>query len=40
MIKGRLKCPDYKSDFGQESRLLDHLTDVHGIIDHLGLHLF
>lgn len=39
MIKCRLKCPNCQSDFGQESRLLDHLTDVHGITDHLGLYL-
>lgn len=39
MVKCRLKCPNCESDFGQESRLLDHLTDVHGITDHLGLYL-
>ena len=42
MAYSRLKCPQCDTDFGQESRLLDHLTDVHGVIDHLvyyvGLH--
>lgn len=35
----RLKCPQCDVDFGQESRFLDHLADVHGVSDHLRFYL-
>ena len=31
MAYSRLKCPECDADFGQESRFVDHLADVHGI---------
>jgi hypothetical protein len=34
MAYSRLKCPRCSADFGQESRFLDHITDIHGISDH------
>jgi len=39
MAHSRLKCPNCDDDFGQEARFLDHLTDVHGVSDHLSLYL-
>jgi len=35
----RIKCPKCESDFGQEAKFLLHLTEVHGVIDHLKLYL-
>lgn len=39
MAYERIKCPSCESTFAQESRFLDHLTDAHGIVDHLQLYL-
>lgn len=39
MAHSRLKCPKCELDFGQESRFLDHLTDVHACLDHEGLYV-
>lgn len=39
MKYSRIKCPKCQADFGQEARFLDHLTDVHGVTDHLSLFL-
>ena len=39
MAYGRVRCPRCERDFGQEVRLLAHLTEEHGVTDHLGLFL-
>jgi hypothetical protein len=39
MAYERLKCPQCDSDFGQEVRFLDHITDVHGISNHLDYYV-
>lgn len=39
MAYKRIKCPKCDQTFGQEARFLDHLTDHHGIADHLSLYV-
>jgi hypothetical protein len=39
MAYDRLKCPKCDLDFGQELRLLAHLSAAHGVTDHLGCYL-
>lgn len=39
MVCDRLNCPKCEANFGQEVRFLKHLTDVHGVSDHLSLFL-
>ena len=34
MAYNRIKCPQCDQTFGQEKRFRDHLTDIHGVINH------
>lgn len=39
MAYSRIKCPKCEQSFGQEVRFFKHVTDVHGVTDHLQLYL-